>query len=93
VSGPVTTSANTYDEILPLEYQKCLVGLDAILSKTWDIANSGHVLYPSSEWVTSFGPIPEYVLPEGMRQTIAEFNGNKTKRYEYLSVGPYKSFL
>jgi pimeloyl-ACP methyl ester carboxylesterase len=22
----------------------------------------GHVLYPSTEWVTSFGPIPEYVL-------------------------------
>ena len=22
----------------------------------------GHVLYPSSEWVTSFGPIPQYVL-------------------------------
>ena len=64
MSGPVTTSANTYDEILPLEYQKCLVGLDAILSKTWDIANSGHVLYPSSEWVTSFGPIPEYVLQD-----------------------------
>jgi hypothetical protein len=28
------------DEKLPLEYQKCLVGLDAILSKTWDIANN-----------------------------------------------------
>jgi transcriptional regulator len=25
------------DEILPFEYQKCLVGLDAILTKTWDI--------------------------------------------------------
>jgi pimeloyl-ACP methyl ester carboxylesterase len=24
----------------------------------------GHVLYPSSEWVTSFGPIPEYVLQD-----------------------------
>lgn len=30
------------DEILPLEYQKCLVGLDAILTKTWDIANSSN---------------------------------------------------
>ena len=28
------------DERLPFEYQKCLVGLDAILRKTWDIANS-----------------------------------------------------
>ena len=28
------------DERLPLEYQKCLVGLDNILSKTWDIANN-----------------------------------------------------
>lgn len=28
------------DQRLPLEYQKCLVGLDAILAKTWDIANS-----------------------------------------------------
>jgi hypothetical protein len=28
------------DEKLPLEYQKCLVGLEAILSKTWDIANN-----------------------------------------------------
>jgi hypothetical protein len=28
------------DEKLPLEYQKCLVGLDSILSKTWDIANN-----------------------------------------------------
>jgi hypothetical protein len=24
----------------------------------------GHVLYPSSEWVTSFGSIPEYVLAD-----------------------------
>jgi uncharacterized protein len=24
----------------------------------------GHVLYPSSEWVTSFGPIPDYVLQD-----------------------------
>ncbi len=30
------------NEILPLEYQKCLVGLDAILTKTWDIANSSN---------------------------------------------------
>ncbi len=28
------------NEILPLEYQKCMVGLDAILVKTWDIANN-----------------------------------------------------
>ena len=28
------------DEKLPFEYQKCMVGLDAILRKTWDIANS-----------------------------------------------------
>lgn len=28
------------DDRLPLEYQKCLVGLDAILAKTWDIANN-----------------------------------------------------
>ena len=28
------------DERLPLEYQKCLVGLDNILAKTWDIANN-----------------------------------------------------
>lgn len=28
------------DEMLPFEYQKCLVGLDAILRKTWDIANN-----------------------------------------------------
>lgn len=28
------------DEKLPLEYQKCLVGLDAILWKTWQIANN-----------------------------------------------------
>lgn len=27
------------DDKLPLEYQKCLVGLDIILAKTWDIAN------------------------------------------------------
>lgn len=32
------------DEKLPLEYQKCLVGLDAILSKTWDIANNSDSL-------------------------------------------------
>ena len=31
---------NYIDERLPFEYQKCLVGLDAILRKTWDIANS-----------------------------------------------------
>ena len=24
----------------------------------------GHVLYPSNEWITSFGPIPEYVLQD-----------------------------
>lgn len=28
------------DERLPLEYQKCLVGLDGILAKTWDIVNN-----------------------------------------------------
>jgi hypothetical protein len=28
------------DEKLPLEYQKCLVGLDAILCRTWDLANN-----------------------------------------------------
>ena len=28
------------DEKLPLEYQKCLVGLDAILWRTWQIANN-----------------------------------------------------
>lgn len=28
------------NETLPLEYQKCTVGLDAILVKTWDIANN-----------------------------------------------------
>jgi hypothetical protein len=27
------------NEILPLEYEKCMIGLDAILVKTWDIAN------------------------------------------------------
>jgi hypothetical protein len=32
------------DERLPLEYQKCLVGLDNILSKTWDIANNSESL-------------------------------------------------
>ena len=28
------------DDKLPLEYQKCLVGLDSILGKTWDIVNN-----------------------------------------------------
>lgn len=28
------------DETLPFEYHKCMMGLDAILVKTWDIANS-----------------------------------------------------
>jgi hypothetical protein len=28
------------DDKLPLEYHKCLVGLDSILAKTWDIANN-----------------------------------------------------
>jgi hypothetical protein len=28
------------DEKLPLEYQKCLVGIDSILARTWDIANN-----------------------------------------------------
>ena len=28
------------NETLPLEYETCLIGLNAILSKTWDIANS-----------------------------------------------------
>lgn len=28
------------NETLPLEYQKCMIGLDAILVKTWDIANN-----------------------------------------------------
>ena len=31
---------NYIDERLPFEYQKCLVGLDAIVRKTSDIANS-----------------------------------------------------
>jgi hypothetical protein len=28
------------DERLPLEYEKCLVGLEGILAKTWDVANN-----------------------------------------------------
>ena len=28
------------DEKLPLEYQKCMIGLDAILVQTWDIVKS-----------------------------------------------------
>jgi hypothetical protein len=34
------------DEILPRGYQKCLVGLDAILTKTWDIVNSSNGVIP-----------------------------------------------
>lgn len=30
------------NETLPLEYQKCMVGLNAILVKTWDIANKNN---------------------------------------------------
>lgn len=29
------------NETLPLEYQKCMIGLDAILIKTWEISNNG----------------------------------------------------
>ena len=32
------------DEKLPFEYQKCLVGLEGILRKTWDIANNSESL-------------------------------------------------
>jgi hypothetical protein len=28
------------DDKLPLEYQKCMVGLDAILKKTWEMSNN-----------------------------------------------------
>ena len=31
------------DEKLPLEYKKCLVGLDAILYRTWQIANNSEL--------------------------------------------------
>ena len=30
------------NETLPLEYQKCMIGLDAILVKTWGMANSSN---------------------------------------------------
>ena len=30
------------DETLPLEFETCLIGLNAILGKTWDIANNPH---------------------------------------------------
>jgi hypothetical protein len=30
------------NETLPLEYETCLIGLNSILSKTWDIANNPH---------------------------------------------------
>ena len=30
------------NETLPLEYETCLIGLNAILSKTWDITNNPH---------------------------------------------------
>ena len=30
------------NETLPLEYETCLIGLNAILAKTWDIANNPH---------------------------------------------------
>lgn len=32
--------AKYIDDTLPLEYQKCMIGLEAILRKTWDIANN-----------------------------------------------------
>jgi hypothetical protein len=31
------------DETLPLEYQKCMIGLDAILVKTWEMANNAEL--------------------------------------------------
>ena len=30
------------NETLPLEYQSCLIGLNAILTKTWDITNNSN---------------------------------------------------
>ena len=30
------------NETLPLEFETCLIGLNAILGKTWDIANNPH---------------------------------------------------
>ena len=30
------------NETLPLEYETCLIGLNAILTRTWDIANNPH---------------------------------------------------
>ena len=30
------------NETLPLEYETCLIGLNAILAKTWDITNNSH---------------------------------------------------
>lgn len=30
------------NETLPLEYESCLIGLNAILSKSWDITNNPH---------------------------------------------------
>ena len=32
------------NETLPLEYESCLIGLNAILSKTWDITNNPHTV-------------------------------------------------
>ena len=31
--------------MLPLEYQKCMVGLDAILVKSWDISNNSETAF------------------------------------------------
>ena len=35
-----TNISKYINETLPLEYETCLIGLNAILAKTWDIANS-----------------------------------------------------
>ena len=43
------------DQRLPLEYQKCLVGLDAILAKTWDIANNEESLEKDRLQAVSIG--------------------------------------
>jgi DNA-binding NarL/FixJ family response regulator len=35
-----TNISKYINETLPLEYQKCMIGLDAILVKSWSMANS-----------------------------------------------------
>lgn len=70
------------DEKLPFEYQKCLVGLDSMLFKTWDVANNEESLEKDRLQAISIG-MQAYAMKMDLltNATVVERAGQFVEKY------------